>query len=69
MMKQTPGVYVYPSIVKAKTTKPIFYKKDGEDVQVMVGTEIVVDTDKSIALIGDDHVDVMQHEYSILFLN
>lgn len=51
--------------VTARLTKPISYKKDGQPVFVPTGTQIFVDTDLSVCLVGDDHVYIEEDEYAI----
>jgi hypothetical protein len=44
----------------------ITYTKDDKVIQVLRGTDILIDTENEIALIGIDHVDIASHEYAIL---
>lgn len=59
-----------PLIVSAKLVKEIsFFKDDGYEVFVKAGTEIKVDIDAQIALIGVDHADIFADEYIVLYQN
>ena len=58
-----------PLIVSAKLIKEISYFKDGVEVVVKAGTEIKVDIDSQIALIGRDHADIFTDEFQVLYQN
>lgn len=55
------------NLVKAKLVKSISYTKDENEISITENSEILVDTNKDIALIGQDHVVVTPDEYEILF--
>lgn len=52
--------------VHAFLTVEIVYNKDGNEIKVPRNTAILVDIDKGVALIGNDHVDVTSDEFQVL---
>lgn len=52
--------------VKAHLITGISYQKDGQEVFVPSGTNIQVDIDSLIAIVGQDHVDVFWEEFEII---
>lgn len=55
-----------PEPKEAMLSKAISYNKDGVSILVPQGTRIVVDQQRQVALIGEDHVDVCSDEYTLL---
>lgn len=56
--------------VKAVLVRPVIYKDiDSREIYYPVGTEIIVDQDRLIALKGNEHFFVNQDEFRVLYLN
>ncbi len=53
--------------VSAVLKKKFLYKKDDVWVSVPKGTEITVDENEGVALIGMDHVQVQHKDYQVKF--
>lgn len=53
----------YPAILN----KDINYPKNGKTITVKKNTQILVDLNADIALIGEDHVAVFEYERTLLF--
>lgn len=62
-MKKVVRQEVFPA--KAILTQDIEYMKDDVLIVVMKGKEIIVDIDRSIALIDEDYVTIESYEYKI----
>lgn len=56
-------------ILKAKLTKSIEYVRFTETIKLPVGTIILVDTKKNVALFGEDHFSILEHEYTSYYQN
>lgn len=52
--------------VCAYLKEEITYQKDGRNIVVPKNTTISVDTNKSVALVNGDHVDIFPEEYQII---
>lgn len=52
---------------KAKLRKKFLYKKDEKWIAIPKNTEIEVDEESNVALIGEDHVEVDRKDYIVLF--
>lgn len=56
--------------VKAITTQEIeFIRLDDDRICLPVGTHIMVDEDNKVAMINDNHFDINEDEYEVLYLN
>lgn len=60
-MKQS--LKIVPNMIHATLSQDIDYCKDGSKIVVPAGTLILVDAERGIALVGDDHVDIFSDEY------
>lgn len=54
---------------KVVLTKDLKYVKDNQNIRIKKGSEILVDVDRGIALIGLDHIMIYPEEYKLLYLH